>query len=57
MNALRSAKLDAPSYFILAGIKGGESAVVSSGRDKIAQVRRLQPDNGTWYVLETNYDG
>ena len=57
VNVMRSAKLDAPSYFILAGTQSGEGAVVSSGRDKVAQVRRLQPDNGTWYVLETNYDG
>lgn len=58
LSRLSEAELDAPSYFILAGIAPGEGAVLTRDRDGLADAYTLQPaaDPPRWYVLETNYD-
>jgi len=45
------------NYFIVAGTKNAEGAVISRGREHAVDVWRLEPDepNG-WYRLQTNYD-
>lgn len=61
LEALRAEKLDAPSYFIVAGSKAGEGAIVTRGREP----KEVEPKNeiypldsgaGRWFVVETNYD-
>lgn len=41
MDALRSVKLDAPSYFIVAGSRHGEGALITRDRDQAADVLNL----------------
>eukprot|EP00629_Pelagomonadales_sp_RCC1024_P015620 CAMPEP_0119292054 /NCGR_PEP_ID=MMETSP1329-20130426/43462_1 /TAXON_ID=114041 /ORGANISM="Genus nov. species nov., Strain RCC1024" /LENGTH=364 /DNA_ID=CAMNT_0007292883 /DNA_START=57 /DNA_END=1147 /DNA_ORIENTATION=- len=50
--------LAAPSYIIMSGVRAGEGALVTRGRDaagNATDVVRLGDDGG-WYLLETNYD-
>jgi hypothetical protein len=55
--SLRSSKLDAPSYFVVAGAQPGEGAIVTRGRDSTdVDVFPLNASAGRWYVVETNYD-
>ncbi|XP_072040856.1 acid ceramidase-like [Amphiura filiformis] len=49
-------KLLAPAYFILGGSKSGQGAIITRDRESCAEVRSLNPKNGTWFLLETNYD-
>jgi hypothetical protein len=52
---LSAAPLDAPSYFIIAGARPLEGAIVTRGRD--ATQSDVYPlGSRRWYVLETNYD-
>jgi len=45
------------NYFIVAGTKRAEGAVIARGREKAADVWRLDPSEPTgWYRLQTNYD-
>jgi len=53
--AVAAARLDAPSYFVIAGTQPGEGAITRS-RDADAGVYALDVPLGRWYVLETNYD-
>eukprot|EP00794_Sanderia_malayensis_P007413 gene7413-8233_t len=53
---LSSTQLLAPAYFILGGTKSGEGCVITRSRSKSLDVMNLNPENGAWYVLETNYD-
>lgn len=50
-------QLAAPSYFIVAGVRSGEGAVVTRLRDnRDIDVWRIDADVGRWYLVETNYD-
>ncbi|KAI6656842.1 N-acylethanolamine-hydrolyzing acid amidase-like [Oopsacas minuta] len=46
----------APCYIILGGVKPGEGAVITRGREAELDVRFIDKGKGAWYVLETNYD-
>lgn len=53
----RAIALAAPSYFILAGARPGEGALLTRGRDAAgSDLEVLNATSGRWYVLETNYD-
>ena len=62
VEALSSTPLDAPSYFVVSGIKAGEGALITRSRDPASNnastpvVYRLDASKGRWYLLETNYD-
>jgi hypothetical protein len=59
LNQLKTVKLAADSYFILAGVNAGEGAIITRSRDPAAgvDVWRLGADTESkWYLLETNYD-
>ncbi|KAK3605187.1 hypothetical protein CHS0354_012996 [Potamilus streckersoni] len=43
-------------YFILAGVNPGEGAVITKERLETIDIWRLDPDQGRWFVVETNYD-
>jgi len=51
-----TAHLIAPVYITMAGVKAGEGAVVTRNRTVADDVWRLDPDNGRWFVLQTNDD-
>lgn len=55
---LQALPLPAYSYFVLAGARAGEGAVVTRNRDAAANVWRLpsRPNPAFWWLLETNYD-
>ena len=48
--------LIAPCYIIMGGMESGEGVVITRDRASSADVWRLDVSNGTWYILETNYD-
>ncbi|XP_036911126.1 acid ceramidase [Sturnira hondurensis] len=56
MNILIKTKILAPAYFILGGNKTGEGCVITRDRKKSLDVHVLDPEQGRWYVVETNYD-
>ncbi|NP_001087503.1 N-acylsphingosine amidohydrolase (acid ceramidase) 1 L homeolog precursor [Xenopus laevis] len=53
---LSKTKLLAPAYFILGGNKSEEGCVITRSRAVCLDIWELDLKNGTWYVLETNYD-
>ena len=56
VNSLATKRLIAPSYIIVGGTKSGEGAVITRDRASAKDLWRLDPDNGRWYLVETNYD-
>ncbi|XP_035682893.1 acid ceramidase-like [Branchiostoma floridae] len=46
----------APAYFILGGTKSGEGAIITRSRERALDIKRLDPANGRWFLLQTNYD-
>jgi acid ceramidase len=46
----------APAYFIVGGTKSGEGAVITRSLEKAIDIWNLDPANGMWYLVETNYD-
>ncbi len=45
------------NYYIVAGTKPGEGAVVTRGRERAVDVERLDPSKPDgWFLLQTNYD-
>ena len=56
VNSLATKRLIAPSYIIVGGMKSGEGAVITRDRASAKDLWRLDPDNGRWYLVETNYD-
>ena len=44
----------APAYFILAGVKGNEGAIISRDRFGAANIVTLTDDK--WYLVQTNQD-
>uniref|UniRef100_A0A8C5USL4 ceramidase n=1 Tax=Microcebus murinus TaxID=30608 RepID=A0A8C5USL4_MICMU len=55
-NILTKTKVLAPAYFILGGNQSGEGCVITRDRKQSLDVYELDPKQGRWYVLETNYD-
>ncbi|KAM4802078.1 acid ceramidase [Urocitellus parryii] len=55
-NILTKTKLLAPAYFILGGNRSGEGCVITRERKDSLDVYELDPKNGRWYVVQTNYD-
>jgi len=53
---LSQGELIADVYYILAGIKSGEGAVISRNRTTAADVWMLNSAAGRWFEVETNYD-
>ena len=53
---LVTGRLIAPSYIIVGGTKAGEGVVITRDRMTTKDLWRLDPDNGRWYLVETNYD-
>ncbi|XP_022106266.1 acid ceramidase-like isoform X2 [Acanthaster planci] len=51
-----NAKLMAPAYIILGGTKTGEGSIIVIDREKPAYVEELDPKNGKWFLVQTNYD-
>ncbi|KAH3726701.1 N-acylethanolamine-hydrolyzing acid amidase-like [Dreissena polymorpha] len=46
----------ADAYFIIAGTKADEGAVVTKGRLAADDIWRLNAENNRWFLVETNYD-
>ncbi|XP_006834522.1 PREDICTED: acid ceramidase [Chrysochloris asiatica] len=55
-NTLSKTKLMAPAYFILGGNQSGEGCVITRDRKVSLDVYELNPKQGIWYVVQTNYD-
>ncbi|XP_012859291.2 acid ceramidase isoform X1 [Echinops telfairi] len=55
-NILTKTKIMAPAYFILGGNRSGEGCVITRDRKVSLDVYELNPEQGRWYVLQTNYD-
>uniref|UniRef100_A0A3Q2HWL1 ceramidase n=1 Tax=Equus caballus TaxID=9796 RepID=A0A3Q2HWL1_HORSE len=55
-NILTKTKVLAPAYFILGGNKTGEGCVITRDRKRSLDVYELDPKQGRWYVVQTNYD-
>lgn len=56
VNTLASSHVIAPSYIIVGGTKPGEGVVITRDRTEAKDLWRMDPDNGHWYLVETNYD-
>ncbi|XP_035689608.1 N-acylethanolamine-hydrolyzing acid amidase-like [Branchiostoma floridae] len=48
--------LIAPVYFIVGGANVAEGAVITRDRTSALDIWTMNPAQGRWYVLETNYD-
>lgn len=46
----------APVYFIIGGVRAGEGAVITKGRLEPDDIWMIDPENGKWFIVETNYD-
>lgn len=55
-NTLTKTKIMAPAYFILGGNQSGEGCVITRERKEALDVYELDPKNGRWYAVQTNYD-
>uniref|UniRef100_A0A2K5QM24 Acid ceramidase n=1 Tax=Cebus imitator TaxID=2715852 RepID=A0A2K5QM24_CEBIM len=55
-NILIKTKILAPAYFILGGNQSGEGCVITRDRKELLDVYELDPKQGRWYVVQTNYD-
>ncbi|XP_073654851.1 acid ceramidase isoform X1 [Tursiops truncatus] len=53
---LTKTKVLAPAYFILGGNKSGEGCVITRDREQSLDIYELDPKQGIWYVVQTNYD-
>ncbi|KAL7856328.1 hypothetical protein AOLI_G00199320 [Acnodon oligacanthus] len=53
---LSDTKLLAPAYFILGGNQTGEACIITRSRTHNIYPLEIDPKQGRWYVLETNYD-
>nr|XP_058905424.1 acid ceramidase isoform X4 [Kogia breviceps]XP_058905425.1 acid ceramidase isoform X4 [Kogia breviceps] len=53
---LTKTKILAPAYFILGGNKSGEGCVITRDREQSLDRYELDPKQGIWYVVQTNYD-
>lgn len=46
----------APVYFIIAGVRPTEAAVITKDRLKPHDIWTIDPSSGRWFEVETNYD-
>lgn len=46
----------APAYFIIAGVNQTEGQIITKGRYAEVDQYTLDPKNGRWFIVETNYD-
>lgn len=46
----------APVYFIIAGVRPGDAAVITKDRLKPHDIWTIDPEKGRWFEVETNYD-
>ncbi|XP_031549025.1 acid ceramidase-like [Actinia tenebrosa] len=53
---LANTEVLAPVYYILGGNQSGQGVVLTRDRTKNLKENSLDPKNGKWFVLETNYD-
>ncbi|KAJ8777731.1 hypothetical protein J1605_001190 [Eschrichtius robustus] len=53
---LTKTKILAPAYFILGGNKSGQGCVITRDRVQSLDIYELDPKQGIWYVVQTNYD-
>ncbi|XP_078594261.1 N-acylethanolamine-hydrolyzing acid amidase-like [Branchiostoma floridae x Branchiostoma japonicum] len=53
---LAETPLIAPVYFIVGGANVAEGAVITRDRMKARDIWKLNPTEGRWFVLQTNYD-
>jgi acid ceramidase len=51
-----NAKIMSPGYIILGGNKTSEGAIIVVDRKKAAYIEELDPKNGKWFLVQTNYD-
>ncbi|KAL3881915.1 hypothetical protein ACJMK2_028302 [Sinanodonta woodiana] len=56
INHLSKTDTVASVYFIIAGVNPGEGAVITKERLATIDIWRLDPANGRWFEVETNYD-
>ncbi|XP_032810948.1 N-acylethanolamine-hydrolyzing acid amidase isoform X1 [Petromyzon marinus] len=54
--ALSHPPLISNTYFIVGGVNPGEGAVITRRREAAVDTWFLQPHQGIWYLVETNYD-
>lgn len=53
---LSSVHMVAPCYLAVGGVKAGEGAIITRDRWASADVWRIKPEKGRWFMLETNFD-
>ncbi|XP_006015936.1 acid ceramidase [Alligator sinensis] len=53
---LAKTRLLAPAYFILGGNKSGQGCVITRSRAASLDIWDLDIKQGTWFLVETNYD-
>lgn len=56
LDFLSNKSLIAPSYLIMGGIEALQGAVITRGRFSALDVWKVRPDDGEWFLVETNYD-
>lgn len=56
LDFLSNKSLIAPSYLIMGGIETTQGAVITRGRSSAVDVWRVRPEDGEWFLVETNYD-
>jgi len=56
LNMLSNSELIADVYYIIAGTKAGQGAVISRNRTDAADVWMIDAPHGRWFEVETNYD-
>ncbi|KAK6176834.1 hypothetical protein SNE40_015060 [Patella caerulea] len=56
LEMINSTVTAAEGYFIVSGTNKGEGAVITKNRVGANDIWRLDPSNGRWFEVETNYD-
>lgn len=56
VNRLKKVAIIADVYYIVGGVRPGEGVVITRDRGGSADVWPLDPLNGNWYRVETNFD-
>ena len=56
VNSVANSQVIAPSYIIVGGAKPGEGVVITRDQTASKDLWQMHPENGCWYLVETNYD-
>lgn len=56
VNLLAYTPTAAPVYYIIAGAKVSEGTIITKGRLAPDDIWTIDPNNGRWFEVETNYD-